>query len=387
MLIVSGLFLFLAHLGSRRQFRYEGMHCKGWLYNIARISRRVITRVPHGDTIAYLLERLAVEHLAMIRTYMISRLIRMKALDKYRLFGNVLIAVDGTGTIYYSRRHCPYCLTRTVNGKTSYYHHVLEAKLVTWSGLALSIETEFIENLSPGMTKQDCELNAFKRMVKRLKKAFPRLPICLLLDSLYANQSVFQICQDHRWDYIITLKEGSIPSLFQEFEAITALEPGNRTTGVWRKKKQVLTWANAIPYHNHSLNIFDCREGGKRFAWVTNMTINRDTVRHVANKGGRQRWKIENQGFNTQKNAGMAMEHPYSNHPNASKSFYILLQIAHMIIQLMTHGLLAKNFSQTWGSFRNFTRRLAEALRVTLIPEEIFSPSGSGNIQIRLDSS
>ena len=346
-----------------------------------------MTTVPHGDTVAYLLERLDLEEIAEIRTKMIKRLIRMKALAKYRLYGAYLIAMDGTGTLFYSRRHCPHCLTKVLDGKRYYYHHVLEAKLVTPSGLALSIETEFIENPSPDVSKQDCELNAFYRLAERLKKRFPRLPICLLLDGLYANQSVFQICDTYRWRYISTLKKGSIPSLFEEFEALSALEPANRTTAMWRKKKQIFTWVNKIDYNGYPLHIFECREESKRFVWVTNIPIDQENVRHVANKGGRQRWKIENQGFKNQKHAGMAMEHPYSNHPNAAKAFYLLLQIAHIIVQLMTHGLLAKDFHKLWGSFKNFTRRLAEALRITLISDGIFDPAANASFQIRLDSS
>ena len=84
-----------------------------------------------------------------------------------------------------------------------YNHPVLEAKLVTPIGFAsLSVHTvspmtEFIEN--PGENpKQDCELKAFYRLAKRLKRRFPRLPIYLLLDGLFAGGPTFSICRDHR---------------------------------------------------------------------------------------------------------------------------------------------------------------------------------------------
>ncbi|MHB1377718.1 MAG: hypothetical protein ACYCXB_09940 [Candidatus Humimicrobiaceae bacterium] len=83
----------------------------------------------------------------------------------------------------------------------------MEAKLVTGSGLAISVETEFICN-SDGKTKQDCELNAFYGMAKRLKKRFPQLRICLLLDSLYAAAPVMDILKEYKWKYITTFKEG-----------------------------------------------------------------------------------------------------------------------------------------------------------------------------------
>ena len=75
---------------------------------------------------------------------------------------------------------------------------MLEAKIVTVSGLAISVETEFIHN-SDGASKQDCELNAFYRMAVRLKKRFPQLNICLLLDSLYAAAPVMNILKKYKW--------------------------------------------------------------------------------------------------------------------------------------------------------------------------------------------
>ncbi len=111
----------------------------------------------------------------------------MKALAKFRLLRAYhLLAIDGTGHLVFKERHCPFCLSKEKNGKILYYYHnVLEAKIVTDLGLAISVETEFILN-SDGASKQDCELKAFYRLTERLKKRFPQLKICLLLDSLYA---------------------------------------------------------------------------------------------------------------------------------------------------------------------------------------------------------
>ena len=87
----------------------------------------------------------------------------------------LLIALDGTGVLTYHERHCDTCLTRKLkNGQILYYHPVLEAKLVTANGYALSLMTEFIENSDPQATKQDCELKAFYRLAERLKQRFPR---------------------------------------------------------------------------------------------------------------------------------------------------------------------------------------------------------------------
>ena len=64
-------------------------------------------------------------------------------------------------------RHCPHCLKKvlhkgTENEKEVYYHHVLEAKIVLGDGFVVSTGTEFIENESEYVTKNDCETKAFK---------------------------------------------------------------------------------------------------------------------------------------------------------------------------------------------------------------------------------
>jgi len=143
---------------------------------------------PHGDTLGKLAARLAPEEFQECVCSLTEGLIRKKFLYSYRLMDRwFVVAVDGTGMLTFPERHCPHCLTAVHNGKTVYYHHVLEAKLITPNGFAFSMMTEFIENPEPDTDKQDCELKAFYRLAERLKKRFPRLPICLALDGLYAG--------------------------------------------------------------------------------------------------------------------------------------------------------------------------------------------------------
>lgn len=100
-------------------------------------------------------------------------------------------------------------------------HHVLETKLVV-GDMVLSIASEFIENESEDISKQDCELNAFQRLQKKLKQAFKRLPICILADSLYASQVVFDVFKANDWRYSIRFKN-RIKSIAEEFESLKQL--------------------------------------------------------------------------------------------------------------------------------------------------------------------
>jgi hypothetical protein len=389
-----GLLLFLLKLGARRQVRFE-LDSPEALANLNRLAGCDLQTVAHGDTLNHFLGHVPEGQYPRLRVQMVRRLIRMKALDDGRLFGHFLVVVDGTGQFYFRQRHCPHCLTKTVNGTTQYYHHVLEAKLVTPSGLAISIGSEFIENTDPHATKQDCELKAFARLAPRLKKDFPQLRMCLCLDGLYANGSVLQTCRENHWKFFITFQEGSMPAVWQEYQALLKMCPQNRRThcpadGV----RQDFAWVGDLQYTDDQgrpqrFHAFQCQEqhGDRKpfFAWLTNFTLRADNVALLANRGSRCRWKIENEGFNIQKNGGFALEHAYSTGDRQIKNFYVLLQIAHLILQLLERGsLLGGDCKRLFGSLRNLARRLAESLRNHVIPPEAFDGC---SIQIRLDGS
>ena len=391
------LMLFLLKLGSRRQVRFE-LDSNEALENLNRLGGCNQKTMAHSDTLAHFLGHVPPEALANLRLRMVQRLIRMKALNDGRLLGHFLVVLDGTGQLYFRRKHCEHCLTKTVNGKTQYYHHVLEAKLVTPEGLAISIGSEFIQNEDPKASKQDCELKAFGRLAGRLKKDFPQLLLCLCLDALYANRTVMETCRQNQWKYFITFKEGSLPAVWEEYQTLLGLCPRNRkVTELPNGVVQAFAWVEGLEYvddqkRTQQFNVFQCAEqnGDKKafFAWLTNFDIDADNVATLANRGARCRWKIENEGFNIQKNGGFNLEHAYDTGERQIKNFYLLLQIAHLILQLMERGsLLGAQCKRLFGSIRNLARRLAESIRNRLIPLEALDVVAAASIQIRLNSS
>jgi hypothetical protein len=393
----QGLLLFLLKLGSRRQVRFE-LDSPEALENLNRLSGCQQEALAHGDTLNHFLGHVPPEALAHLRRRMVQRLIRMKALDHARLMGHFLVVLDGTGQLYFRQRHCEHCLTRTVDGKTQYFHHVLEAKLVTPAGLAISLGSEFIENADPQATKQDCELKAFNRLAAQLKQDFPQLLLCLCLDALYAKGPVLHTCGENGWKYFITFQEGSLPSLWREYRSLRRLSPANRKR-LPRPKNlpQNFAWVEGLEHideqkRRHRVHAFQCLERGeqrrRRFAWLTNFDLAADTVATLANEGARCRWKIENEGFNIQKNGGFHLEHAYGTGERQIKNFYLLLQIAHMILQLLERGsLLSTDCKRLFGSLRNLARRLAESIRNRLIPPEALNSAAAPAIQIRLNTS
>jgi hypothetical protein len=382
-MLFTGVLLFMCQLGARRQINHQ-------LRGNQRVRKkyRVLfgaEDIPHGDTLNYSFQHLKVEEVQEVICRLMEGVMGREELRKWRLFGIYsLIAMDGTGVLTYHERHCPACLTRKLaNGQTLYYHPVLEAKLVTANGYALSLMTEFIENSDPGATKQDCELKAFYRLAERLKKRFPRAKFCLLLDGLFAGGPTFALCEKKHWKYLIGLTDDDLPSVNQEFEALLALPPQNRReTSLAKGIRQVYRWMNGIAYtdsdnRTHSLNVLECVETTPdkpgqptKFKWLTNFTLLSTNAPTLANQAGRLRWKIENEGFNLQKNGGFALEHVFSHDETAHKVFYFLLQIALLFFQLMTKSpAFARAFPKGLGSLKNVASRLLEAWRNLRIEE------------------
>jgi len=401
-LLFTGVLMYLCHLGARRDINYK---LRG--NESAEDKSRQLFRtehIPHGDTLDYGFQKLNVEEVQRVVSWMTATLVRKKALAKWRLFDTYyLVAIDGTGVLSFSERHCPYCMTQKLsNGTIRYYHPVLEAKLITENGFAFSLMTEFIENRDLNATKQDCELNAFYRLAKRLKKQFPRLPMCLLMDGLYAGGPTFKVCEQNDWKYLIVLSDDDLPDINQEFEALLRMAPDClRQMELEDGSRQDYRWMNGISYTDsnfdqHLLGVLETvatsqdhqdKEKTNKHKWTTNFTLTSGNLSKLCS-AGRSRWKIENEGFNLQKNGGYRLEHPYSHDDVARKIFYLLLQIAFTIFQLMAKGSLFQNaFPKGVGSLKNIAFRLLEAWRnlgcdVCLLDVVVF-----GRFQIRLDTS
>jgi hypothetical protein len=121
-----------------------------------------LNEIPHHDTINDFLKELDPDELLKVRTIMIKDLLKKRSFEQYRFESKKkkywLVAVDATGTHSFNKRHCEHCLTRKhVDKETgketfSYYHNVLEAKLILGE-FVFSVGTEFIENEDEFATK------------------------------------------------------------------------------------------------------------------------------------------------------------------------------------------------------------------------------------------
>lgn len=306
--------------------------------NIAQICGLKLNEIPHHDTINNVFENIEISELEQIIKYIITRLIRSKMLDKFKIRNMYyLVVVDGTGLATSRMKYNDNCLTKRKTNKDGeeyieYSTYVLEAKLVI-GNMVFSIGTEFVENAYENETKQDCETNAFKRLAAKIKKEYPRLKILLSGDALYASKPVIDICNEYGWKYIIRLKEGSIPTLYEEFKTVVKRE--NET------QKENYECATDLDYRESKINVVRYTETKKNitteFVYMTDLPIKDKNIENTV-AVGRMRWKIENEGFNIQKNGTFDIGHLYSKNQVAIKVHYLLIQIAHIIRQLLENG-------------------------------------------------
>lgn len=397
-LILGGIALFLFKEGSRNAMNNDRKEEK-FSKNYQRLFK---LRLPHMDAVDDLFVILKEEELEQLKAALVAALIEQHVFRKFKFLGkNYNITVDGTGIASFDYQHCEACQTKTSkNGNVTYFHNVMEAKLITSNGFSLSLATEWISNEGKSeYDKQDCELNAFKRLAVKIKNFFPRLPILITADGLYPNQSFFYICLQNGWNFIVTLQDKSLKALQEEINWLK--RTGAKKVQIYRanKTKRITYeyhYLNDLEYKEYQLSWVECIEttvnikSGEtienRFVHLSNLPLDNNTAVAVSDEG-RLRWKIENEGFNTQKNDGYGLEHKYSRtNFNAMKNYYQSLQIAHIINQLATKSQdIAKLFIQD----AKFTvSKLWERLKSFLIECELkeseFIDIENRRFQIRL---
>jgi hypothetical protein len=397
-----GIFLYLLQLGSRRQLDFR-LDAQGTcvLANLNRLAHtQQQTRPVHG-TLDHFVGHVVPEGFATVRTYMVRQLIRSKVLEPARLCGHLVVPLDATGLFAFRQRHCDHCLVQRHGQTTVYLHQVLEAKLLGPADLVFSLGSAFIENSdatagrphTAERAKQDCELNALCRLAPALKKDFPQLRLCLAVDALYACGRFFQICRDNHWSFVCTLKPKDLPTVWDEFQRLLPLCPQNRRE-LWLPNgvHQVYRWVPQVGYTDSegrswtftAIHLEETTVAGETttFAWITWLPVVGKTVEAIATYGGRHRWKIENQGFNRQKNSDLNLQHLYSIDPEKLKAYYYLLQIACILLHLWEQGSLLRRLAQQrtpwqqFGSLKNLAWLLLESLRCTQWPSACFSDDG-----------
>ena len=292
----------------------------------------------------YLRERLDEVDPRSIRpafTAIFSLLQRGKVLEDYKFLGKyVLIPCDGTGMFSSSSVHCGNCCEKHhTNGSITYYHQMLGSVIVHPDQKEVfPLCPEPISKFD-GSTKNDCEQNAMKRLLVDFHQEHPRLEVIFTEDALSAKGPYLRRIKEIGAHFIVNVNPTGNPTLFAWLKGIQ-LEKKIVKNG---KETLELSFCNSIPLNdsNHDLevNFIDCiatdKKGKKKhFSYVTDILVTQDNLYELV-KGGRARWKIENETFNTLKNQGYQFEHNFGHgHKNLSHVFGLLMFLAFLIDQV-----------------------------------------------------
>lgn len=303
--------------------------------NLSSICKENLKEIPYWETIQDVFINIDINELRDIQKYIVKALIRSKMFDKYRYNGCFQLLFDGTGLSNHDYNLNDNCLSRkSKDGKISYYKYVLECKLVVGS-IVISLDSEFIENenMLNEKQKQDCEIKAFKRMIKRIKKNYPKYKFIITGDGLYATTPIINLCKKHKWYFIFNLKPDRLKQVNEAFE-------GNIKCHNEVNIKNYYLSTN-IEFNKNLLNVFKYieRKNDKEtiFRYISNLEVNNKNIKQIVELG-RKRWKIENEGFYTQKHRTFDISHLNSRNDNAMKCHYFFIQFAHTIRQLLEKG-------------------------------------------------
>lgn len=331
--------------------------------NINHILKTNYLELPHKDTLINIISSMKFEDLEKLQTNIIRTLIRSKMFDKYKFNGLFHIVIDGTG-LYSTRVNLgEQAITKVYNkGQdneyTLYSYYALEAKLVC-SNMTFSLATEFVENETytdnKGISykkfdKQDCELKAAYRLLKKIKKRFPKLPIIIGGDALYLGRPFLELCDELKFDYIIRYKESDAPSIKRNFDEIKISESNfeyqNEIIFGDLKDNKFYT-LNVVSHDEEDIDDETGETIKKNFSYVTSLKLTSKNKEEIVSLG-RRRWKIENKGFKEQKSDVLNIKHIYTKDCNGTKNIYLIIQFAHTILNLLNYGdILIKNLRTT----------------------------------------
>jgi len=303
-----------------------------------------LEQVPSDTQMRAILDDVDPQNVKSSYRYIFRELQRGKALEKMVFMeGCYLLSLDGTGYFSSQKVHCDSCLER-VNKKTgevTYLHQMLGAAIVHpdfKEVIPLAPEPIIKQD---GETKNDCERNAAKRFFEQLRQDHPHLPLIVIEDALSSNAPHIRELKRHNLHYILGVKEGDHAFLFGY---VQAAHQAGRTTEVEIKGVGVthrFRFLNQVPLNKSNQDVlvnfveyWEIKNGKTRhFAWITDFTVTQANVFQIM-RGGRARWKVENETFNTLKNQGYHFEHNFGHgKKNLSVVFALLMMLAFLVDQ------------------------------------------------------
>jgi Transposase DDE domain len=358
-----------------------------------------VEAIPKDTALRESVDAVSTEALTPAFEIFLQRLQRGKQLAAYRfLDGHYLIALDGSQYFSSEQIQCPGCLTHQgAKGPLRYSHQILQAVMLhPHMRQVLPLAPEPVAN-TDGHRKQDCELAAAKRILPKIRTAHPRLPIIITADGLYSDQPFVDALKKAGMSFILVAKPTDHKLLFEWVNELSGLGDGARLEFTDAKgRRHTYRWLNQVPLNGSrntdELNFFEywLTVGQKvtyHNSWVSDITVSENNVRELV-QGGRARWKIENETFNTLKNQGYHIEHNFGHgQKQLSMNFFVLNVLAfyiHQILELcdLNYQYCRSKFSsrqEYWNNLRVAIRMLFfndfdHLLRFVAQPPEIRAP-------------
>ncbi|MEW6261748.1 MAG: hypothetical protein AB1641_01610 [Thermodesulfobacteriota bacterium] len=307
---------------------------------------------------------------------------RGKHLESYQVLdGRYLVVLDGTEYFSSEKICCPGCLfQKSVSGQVRYHHQILQAALVHPAcRQVIPLAPEPIKN-EDGSEKQDCEINAGKRIIKKIRQNHPKLKIIIGGDGLYSKQPFLEALQKVGLSFVLVAKPTDHKVLFEWFGEIQKMkETGHLEITDHQKRRHCYEWAQGLPLNGDprapEVNFFQYRllvhgETTYHNSWVTDLKVNEHNVVELV-KAGRSRWKIENEGFNTLKNQGYHIEHNFGHGQlNLSYIFFLLNLLAffcHQVFELTDP--LYRRGRAAFSSRLEYWNQLRCTIRIWVFPD------------------
>lgn len=278
---------------------------------------------------------------------------KVKAVLKERLVfpslgGYLAIAVDGTTYFCSTEVNCPHCLKKvSKSGEVQYYHQLVGACIVKAD--EKTVFPVFVEPITcqDGADKNDCEHNAFKRLVPKLNEVLPMHRKVILLDALFADGPAIRSILANQQDFITVVKDGYVLVQAHRMEQKQELK-----ISTWTKNKHfkcTAKWANGLILNGANQDILvnylqyeeiDLRSGKVVYTakWITSLPLQEHIIQEFVDTA-RAKWKIENETFNVLKNHGYALEHNYGHGKQFLSSLFALLMFLAFLVDQITQSL------------------------------------------------
>jgi hypothetical protein len=273
----------------------------------------------------------------------LRKLHQAKVLDKWRFQGHFLVALDGVEYFCSKKVHCAHCMTRHhSDGSVSYYHQMLGAAIVHPDfSEVIPLAPEPIQR-QDGQTKNDCERNAARRWAKRFREDHPNLPVIVIEDALSSNAPHIHDLRDGHFHFLLGVKDTDHAHLFEqicqrqetgEYELIEDVEARTGTSRGYLFMEDLSLNESNQDVKVNFLQCLECHRDGKvsPWSWVTDLKLTASNVRELT-RGGRARWRIENETFNTLKNQGYHFEHNFGHGSKNLSVVMALLMLAAFLI-------------------------------------------------------